>query len=351
MQANETYKRQNIFQGIWNAVANYFRRNFGPILMLLALGVFLTFTSNNVFLTTSNIITVLRQISINGIVAVGISCVILVGCIDLSAGSMVAVAGCLVVVLNSMLGLPIWLSIIGALCAGLAAGGFNGFVRAKTLLPPFIITLAMQQTLRGIAYIFTDGYPVTSTDTTFNNIGNGYLWIIPIPVYIMAGVYLIIAVLLSRTKHGRHMYAVGGNMDAALHSGISYTKVVMSAYIISGLCAATAGIILAARMYSGQPTVGIGYEADAIAASVIGGTKFGGGAATMGGTLIGALIIGIINNGMNLLKINFYYQSIVKGLIILLAVYWDSVKYKMFERRKLRKFQEMDRGDGEEEAV
>nr|WP_162990882.1 ribose ABC transporter permease [Maliibacterium massiliense] len=280
------------------------------------------------FFTVDNIITVLRQISINGIIAVGISCVLLVGCIDLSAGSTCAVAGCLCVVLNSSLGLPIWLSIVISLGAGALAGCFNGFVRAKTMLPPFIITLATQTTLRGVAYIFTDGYPVTSSVDAFNEIGNGYIGPIPTPVYIMAVVFIVVGVMLARTKFGRHMYAVGGNMEAARHSGISYTRVIMGAYIISGMCAAIAGIILAARMYSGQPTVGVGYETDAIAASVIGGTKFGGGAATMGGTIIGALVIGIINNGMNLLKINFYYQSIVKGLIILGSVWFDSLRGK-----------------------
>ena len=192
----------------------------------------------------------------------------------------------------------------------------------------------MQQTIRGFAFIFTNGYPITSTDKTFNGLGNGDWLGIPRPFYVLVVCLIIVAVILGRTRLGRHMYAVGGNMEAAKHSGISYTRVVCWAYTICGLLAGLSGVIMASRMYSGQPTIGMEYGTDAIASAVIGGTAFGGGYGTIPGTFIGAVIIGVMTNGMNHLAINSYWQQIIKGLLILGAVYFDSVKGKMFARRK-----------------
>ena len=328
-------------------LSHFVKKNFGPLVGFIGIAVILSLASS-VFLRSDNLINVLRQVSINGLVAAGITCVILVGCIDLSVGSIVAVAGCLSVTLNTVLGVHFLLAVLIGMISGMFFGFLSGFIRAKTMLPPFIITLAMQQSLRGFAYIFTAGYPVTSANDSFNAIGNGYLGPIPIPVIIMFMIYIIVGVILTRTKLGRHMYAVGGNMEAARHSGISYFKVVTFAYALSGALSALAGVILAGRMYSGQPTVGEQYAPDAIAAAVIGGTAFGGGFGSMMGTLLGVLTIGIINNGMNLLKVSVYFQLMVKGIIILGAVYFDSVQGKHTTKIKKKKTKDsrLPAGDG-----
>jgi ribose transport system permease protein len=316
-----------------NAFVRAFKMYWGPLAALAVLLIILA-VSTTTFMRVGNLMTVFRQICVNGLLAAGITCVLIVGCIDLSIGSTCAATGCLVVVMNSLWGMNVWLSIVLATLAGGLAGFINGFIRAKTLLPPFIITLAMQQTIRGFAFIFTNGYPITSTDKTFNGLGNGDWLGIPRPFYILVVCLIIVAVILGRTRLGRHMYAVGGNMEAAKHSGISYTRVVCWAYTICGLLAGLSGVIMASRMYSGQPTIGVDYGTDAIASAVIGGTAFGGGYGTIPGTFIGAVIIGVMTNGMNHLAINSYWQQIIKGLLILGAVYFDSVKGKMFTRKK-----------------
>ena len=327
MRDNSNLKRKNSgFQGyIKKSMKSFFQNHNGPLAALAVIVIFLLITTNT-FSKTANLINVLRQVCINGLVAAGLTCVLLIGCMDLSVGSICAVAGCLVVVANSVWGLPVWMAVSLAVFVGASCGLFNGYVVAKTGLPPFVVTIATQQFLRGVALLFTQGKPVNSVDERFNVIGNGYIGIIPIPVYIMFILLFAVGVVLRQTKMGRHMYTVGGNREAAIHSGINYPKVVVFAYTVCGALCSVAGIILAARMYSGQPTVGMDYGTDGIAAAVIGGTAFSGGFGTMFGTLLGVLIIGVINNGMNLLKINVYTQMLTKGLIILGAVYWDKIK-------------------------
>lgn len=321
-----------------NPFARFFKMYWGPLAALAVMLLILWF-STETFMKAGNLLTVFRQICVNGLLAAGITCVLIVGCIDLSIGSTCAATGCLVVVMNSIWGMNVWVSILLATLAGGLAGFINGFIRSKTMLPPFIITLAMQQTIRGFAYIFTNGYPITSNDKVFNGLGNGDWFGIPRPFYILVVCLIIVALILGRTRLGRHMYAVGGNMEAAKHSGISYTKVVCSAYTICGLLAGLSGVIMASRMYSGQPTIGMEYGTDAIASAVIGGTAFGGGYGTIPGTFIGAVIIGVMQNGMNHMAINSYWQMIIKGLLILAAVYFDSVKTRMFgsEKKRARK--------------
>jgi ribose transport system permease protein len=331
-----TYKRTNFFVFIGQKIAGFFKRNYGPLLALFVLCAILSIATTTL-LKPLNIMNVLRQISTNALLAAGITCVLITGNIDLSIGSTVAVAGVVAIVLNTMMGLSVIVSVLIAIAIGAAAGFLNGIIRAKTMLPPFIITLATQQSLRGMAYIFTNGYPVQSQNKSFDSIGSGYIGPIPVPIIIMVVMLIIVGVILSRTKLGRHMYAVGGNMDAARHSGISYTKIVVFAYVVAGSLAALSGVITAARMTSGQPTVGVEYGTDAIAAAVIGGTAFGGGFGTMAGTLIGAMIIGVISNGLNLIGVNFFYQLIVKGLIILFAVWFDSAKGNIFKDRRKKK--------------
>ena len=196
-------------------------------------------------------------------------------------------------------------------------------------------------TIRGLAYILTGGYPVSSKNDTFNIIGTGRWTIggvqIPYSVAILAIAFIVFWIVLARTKFGRYMYATGGNKEAAVHSGINVRMVTIAVYVIAACLAALAGIILASRMRSGQPTIGVGYEGEAIAASVLGGVSFGGGVGTIGATVIGTFIMGVINNGLNMLKFEYFYQLIVKGLVILFAVYFDSIKDKIGEMNPFKK--------------
>lgn len=313
------------------AISRYFKMHYGPMLGLLAIGLLIQLLSPN-FISITNFVNILRQISVYGILSLAISMIILIGGIDLSLGSMVAMGGCLVATLYSRMGLPLWLAIILTLIGGGCVGFVNGFMVAHTTLPHFVITLATQMVIRGLAYLITQNLPVIVQDQEFINLGNGAIkfgdskFEIPYSVIIMAGLFLIFWIILSKTKFGRHVYATGGNKEAAVHSGINIKTVNKVIYVFGGILAATSGIILASRLYGAQPTVGVGYEGEAIAASVLGGIRFGGGFGTLGGTVIGSFILGVINNGLNMVRMDSYYQFIVKGLVILGAVYLDSIK-------------------------
>lgn len=308
-----------------NYIYLFIKRNWAALLALFVLSLGLTITTDS-FFRVDNIVNVLRQVSINAVLAVGITYTLITIGVDLSVGSTVAMSGVLAVALIELFHFPVPAALILAVLAGAMAGSWNGFVISRTGMPPFIVTLATQLTIRGLAYVVTAGKPITSSNAAFNYIGNGYWNKIPVPVIIMFIVAVVFAVILNKTKFGRHMYATGGNKEAAVYSGINVKNVQLKVYIICGVLAAIAGIMLAARMYSGQPTVGVGYEGDAVAATVLGGTSFSGGVGTIGGVMIGAMVIGVLNNGMNLLKIPYYYQLVVKGLVILGAVYFDTIK-------------------------
>lgn len=319
-----------------SAVLRYFKMHYAPMLGLLAISLLIQIFSPN-FFTVTNFVNILRQISVYGILSLAITMILLIGGIDLSLGSTVAAGGCLVCVLYSQLALPLWLAIILTMIAGGLIGFFNGFMAAHTKLPYFVITLATQMAIRGLAYLITRGYPVIVQDQEFVNIGSGSInfynsvgekleFEIPYSVIIMLVLYFIFWIILSRSKFGRHVYATGGNPDAAVHSGINVKRIRKVVYVFASMLAAVAGIILASRLYGAQPTVGVGYEGEAIAASVLGGIRFGGGYGTLGGTLIGSFILGVINNGLNMVRMDYYYQYIVKGFVILGAVYLDSIK-------------------------
>lgn len=311
----------------FSGIIKFLKRNSGTLLGCFILMTILTF-STDAFLTKDNLINVLRQVSINGILAVAMTAVILLGGIDLSVGSVVAASGCLTAV-ALMNGYPLWLAILAGIASGAVFGFINGLIVSRTVIPAFIVTLATQTAIRGIGYIFTNGYPVTVDNAGFNFIGSGYIGIIPVPVVIMACIIFVMFIILTCTKFGRYMYAIGGNRETAKYSGINVKNVELIVYVIAGVLASIAGIILASRLYSGQPTVGTGFEGDAIAATVLGGTSFTGGVGTIGGTVVGTLIIGILNNGLNLLKISFYWQLVVKGIVIIAAVYFDTSKDKI----------------------
>lgn len=296
------------------------------IALLLIIGILSVISP--VFLTFNNVINVLRQISINGLLAIGATFVILTKGIDLSVGSILAFSGVAAASLAQNGAYPPLVAIIAGILAGLLLGIINGFVIAKWNVAPFIVTLGMMSAARGLTFVYSDGRPIPNLSQGFQVIGSGSIMNIPIPVILLFLVFSICSVLLYRTKFGRYVFAVGGNEESAIISGVNVRKIKVWVYSISGLLAGLAGVILTARVTSGLPQAGVSYELDAIAAVVIGGTSLAGGKGRLWGTLVGALLIGVINNGLDLLNVSSYYQLIVKGLIIVVAVLIDSKSNK-----------------------
>lgn len=297
----------------------------GPLLALVVLVILVTIMSPT-FVSPANLLNLLRQVSINAVIAFGMTFVILTGGIDLSVGSILALSGA---VTASMLasGFAAPLALLAGLVLGAIFGLLNGILIAYGKAAPFIATLATMTIFRGATYVFTNGNPITdakmNSSFLFQFMGRGYLFGIPFPIIIMLVAYGVLFVLLHKTSFGRKTYALGGNETAARIAGVRTKMVTMLIYTISGLMAAIAGIILTSRLSSAQPDAGTSYEMDAIAAVVLGGTSLAGGKGRIFGTLIGALIIGTLNNGMNLLGISSFYQQIVKGIVILIAVLLD----------------------------
>lgn len=275
------------------------------------------------FLTSQNILIVLRQVSINGILAIGVTFVIITGGIDLSLGSVLALTGVVAAGFAHPDTYPLMVPIGLALMTGLVIGAANGFIITFGKVAPFIVTLGMMTIARGLALVWSGGRPVTNLSPAFNYIGGGDFLFIPVPILLFLLVIILSGVTLKYTRIGRYIYAVGGNEEAARASGIRVNRVKLFAYILCGLLAGLAGVVLAARINTGQPNAGIAYELDAIAAVVIGGTSLMGGRGSIMGTVIGVLIIGVINNGLDLLNVSSYYQQIVKGVIIIGAVLLD----------------------------
>ena len=296
----------------------------GILLVLVLLVILMALIAPN-FASVDNALNVARAVSINAILAAGMTVVILTAGIDLSVGSIVGVSGVLSVLLW-VNGAPSVVAIAAGVAVGALAGLINGALIAYLALPAFIVTLGALTYLRGVAYSLTDGQPLVAAGLGFRGLGNGAIAGIPSPVVLMIVVYLVVWFLLERTKFGRHVYAVGGNPEAARLAGIKVKSVLTSVYVISGITAGLAGVIFSARVVSGQPTAGQSYELDAIAAVVLGGTSLMGGRGRIMGTLVGALIIGVLSNGLVLLNVPFFYQLIVKGVVIVIAVGLDSLK-------------------------
>jgi ribose transport system permease protein len=296
------------------------------LIALIFLIVVVSFLNPN-FFTVDNILNILRQTSVNAIIAVGMTLVILTAGIDLSVGSVLALCGAFAASLIAM-EVPILIAVPTALLAGAALGAISGIIIAKGKVQAFIATLVTMTLLRGVTMVYTDGRPISTgfTDTAdaFAWFGTGYALGIPVPVWIMVVVFASVWYLLNHTRFGRYVYALGGNESATRLSGINVDKVKIGVYAICGLLAALAGIIVTSRLSSAQPTAGMGYELDAIAAVVLGGTSLMGGKGRIMGTLIGALIIGFLNNALNLLDVSSYYQMIAKAVVILLAVLVDN---------------------------
>jgi ribose transport system permease protein len=316
-------------------VIDYFKRNFGIMVGLLLLCVVIAIRSP-MFFTQRNLMNVLRQISSNMYLATSMTFILIAGGIDLSVGSGLAVTG---VFTAQMLlwGFSVPIAVIAGLLIGVVIGAISGLLISRTTLPPFIVTFAMMSILRGTAYVATGGITIRVDNQTFVNLGVGYLGIVPLPVVYMIVIILGAWFVLNRTVWGRHLYAAGGNEKAAQYSGISVRSIRLVIYTFSGVMAAVSGITLAARSYSGNPIFGNGAEMDAIAACVLGGIGMGGGYGYIGSTLIGALIIGVLNNGLNLMGIDSFWQTILKGIVILAAVYIDSLKSMRTAKGKEKK--------------
>lgn len=275
------------------------------------------------FLTFQNLLIVLRQISINGILAVGVTFVLLTGGVDLSLGSVVALTGVVAASFAHPGDWPVVVPVAMGMLAGAGCGLLNGLAVTAGRIAPFIATLGMMTAARGLALVISGGRPVSGLSPSFTAIGGGDVLGLPLPVLVLAGVALASWVFLRHMPGGRHVYAVGGNELAARASGVRVARVKLLAYVACGALAGLAGVVLAARITTGQPNAGVGYELDAIAAAVIGGTSLSGGVGGVGGTLLGALLMGVINNGLDLLNVSSYYQQIVKGAIIVGAVWMD----------------------------
>jgi len=304
-----------------------------PVSSLLAkYGIYIAFAvliavlsiSSDSFLSVRNILNVLRQSSMNGIIAVGMTFVIITGGIDLSVGSIVALSAVTATSLAHPNSGPLFLPIAVGIGVGMVAGFLNGAIISFGSIAPFIVTLGMMTIARGAALVYSGGRPIINLTDAYNSVGGGYLLGIPIPAYLFLGVALLGVFILSFNRFGRHVYAVGGNELAARVSGLNINAIKIGVYSLSGMFAGFAGVVLSSRVMTGSPVAGVGYELDAIAAVVIGGTSLSGGIGSIQGTIIGALIIGFMNNGLDLLNVSSYYQQIVKGVIIIAAVLLDS---------------------------
>lgn len=296
------------------------------LIALLLLVIVVSFLNPN-FFTVGNLLNILRQTSVNAIIAVGMTLVILTAGIDLSVGSVLALSGAFAATMIA-LEVPVMIAVPVALLAGALLGAVSGVIIAKGKVQAFIATLVTMTLLRGVTMVYTDGRPIsvgfTDTADAFAWFGTGYVLGIPVPVWLMVVVFAGAWYLLTQTRFGRYVYALGGNESATRLSGINVDRVKIGVYAICGLLSALAGIIVTSRLSSAQPTAGMGYELDAIAAVVLGGTSLMGGKGKIMGTLIGALIIGFLNNALNLLDVSSYYQMIAKAIVILAAVLVDN---------------------------
>lgn len=300
---------------------------FGLVIALVMICIGLAL-AKPVFLTPGNLINVVRQISINGILAVGVTYVLLTGGVDLSLGSLVALTGVVAATCAHPGQWPVIVPVGMGVLAGMGCGAVNGLVVTKGRVAPFIVTLGMMAAARGLALVVSRGMPVSNLSEPFKQIATATVVGIPLPVVILGVVAVGSYLFLKKLRLGRYIYAVGGNENAARAAGINVDAVKLFAYTVCGALAGLAGVVQASRITTGQPNTGVGYELDAIAAVVIGGTSLSGGVGGVGGTILGALLMGVINNGLDLLNVSSYYQQIVKGVIIVGAVWMDKRQEK-----------------------
>lgn len=309
-------------------------KRFQSLLALLVLCIALSLLTDK-FFSADNLINVLRQVAVNVCIATGMTLVVLTAGIDLSVGSTLALCGAIAAGLlkegikladaDLFIGFTIMGAIVAAMFTGMLIGFFNGFIITKFNVPSFVATLAMLTIARGLTMLYTGGHPVSNLGPEFATVGTGTFLGVPVPVWIAAAVVLFAVFMTKRTKLGRYIYAIGGNETAARFSGIPISKIKIIVYGLAGVLAAIGGIIVTSRLDSAQPNAGVSYELDAIAAVVIGGTSLNGGRGTILGTVIGAMIIGVLNNGLVLMNVSPFWQQVVKGGVILLAVIIDKV--------------------------
>ena len=317
-----------------NPIAHYFQENMGILIALAGLCIFLEIM-NQRFFTWSNWLTILDNVSKTGFLAIGIMLCIMLGGIDLIAGAGIACSGVLCICCMERWHLPMIVAIIAGLLVCLIAGMANGFIIAYSGIHPFVVTLAMQSILRGIAYLLANAQPVPLyVNEVFPNIGIARLMGVPLPIIYLIILFIIQWLLLAKTKTGRYISAVGGNETAARFSGINVEKIKILVWTFSGLLCAFAGIVLSAKLKSGQPSTSVGAETDAIASCVLGGTSMYGGTGRTSGVIIGVFIIGVISNGLTLMHLDVNWQYVVKGVIILVAVYSDMVRQRKSQARK-----------------
>ncbi len=295
-----------------------FLQRFGLVFSFLILMVALSLLSDR-FLTSANLINILRQAAINGIISVGMTLVILTGGIDLSVGSVLALSVTIGASLMKQ-GQPVGAAVLAALAIGALLGAINGWMISRAKIPPFIATLGMLTVARGLTLMYTQGQPITGLPATFRWIGTGVVGGIPVPILLTLLVFAAGWIFLSRTRYGAQIYLMGDNPTAAKLTGVPTERLTVLVYAISGFCAALAGLVLVARLDSAQPIIGQGYEFNAIAAVVVGGTSFAGGEGGLGGTLLGTLLIETLNNGLNLLNVSPLWEQVVKGVVIALAL-------------------------------
>ncbi|OHV80176.1 ABC transporter permease [Rhizobium sp. LCM 4573] len=305
-----------------NAMLLKIFKQYGGIFLSLIILCVIFSVMNPRFMSLANFMNVLQQVAVIAIAAFGMTWVILLGEIDLSIGSIIAVAG-MVGAQCFAFGMGFAPALVLTLFAGAVMGLINGVLTAKLLLPSFIVTVATMGIYRGLVSLPTNGAPAMIMDETWTAIGTESFLGLPIIIWIVLVLFVANQILLGKTTFGRRAYLTGGNREAALYSGIKVDRLKITIFMISGLMAAVSGVLLSSRLYSAQTNAGMSYELDAIAAAVLGGTSLAGGVGTMVGTLIGALIIGVMNNGMNMLSVPYFYQLIVKGLVILVAVWLD----------------------------
>ncbi len=307
------------------AVVRMLKENIGIIVGLVILCVGLSFATDS-FATVTNFFNVVRQICINLFLACGMTFIILLGGIDLSVGSVIAVSGCISAGMATWNGLPVAVSILIGVFFGCLVGLLNGLIVSTTTIPAFIVTLATMNIGRGIARIYTNAQTISVMQPAYTFWGKGKIFGIPVQLYLIVLIILLCSFILNRTQLGKHIYATGGNKTAAQYAGINTKKVTLFVFIFSGFLASLAGVLTVGRTFSATMVMGQSAEMDAIAAVVLGGTSMSGGKGSISGTVIGVIIIGVLNNGMNLLGIDSSWQYVVQGIVILLAVYIDFIR-------------------------
>ena len=310
-------------------------KEIGVIVPLAVLIIIFSCTSD-IFLTTNNLLNITRQISIKGLLGIAMTFVIITGGIDLSVGSVIAFSSILTASAIKDYQLPVLAAVVIGIAVGTQTGLVNGILIAYVNMPAFITTMGTMTILRGLGYIYTQGYPIYDLPQGFRAIGQGNIGIIPVSAVILVVVAILAFMILSKTVFGRHIYAVGGNIEAARMAGIRVKRVQLYVYMISGFISGIAAVVQGARVGSGLPTIGQGFEMDAIASVVIGGAAMAGGSGTILGTLLGSLILGVLDNGLSLLNVDSYVMNVISGVVVILAVLIDQVRVLMKQNSQIK---------------